>query len=178
MGSRQNAVLGKTREVVRREQDRHPGALGRTRRGKQQEHLVVTGQEGIDLPADELVMGRGFEPPKRSRSGLSAARCAWPISHRLFWRGSSPTAGHARSRSRISSPRPSGRGVSKRLWCSRTDRLSQTRARIPLIITTRRAQRIEATSAFGVRRKGVERAASMGHDAFDPERTSRRTQGI
>ena len=27
----------------------------------------------------------------------------------------------SRSRSRISSPRPSSRGVSKRLWCSRTD---------------------------------------------------------
>ena len=60
--------------------------------------------------------------PKKSRSGLSAARCAWPISHRLFWRSSSPTAGHARSRSRISSPQPSVRGVSKRLWCSRADR--------------------------------------------------------
>src|SRR5258706_119277 len=40
---------------------------------------------------------------KRSPNGLSAARCAWPISHRLFWRGLSPTAGHARLPSRISS---------------------------------------------------------------------------
>jgi hypothetical protein len=65
-------------------------------------------------------MGR-LPSPKRSRSGLSAARRAWPISHRLFWRGSSPTAGHARSRSRSSSPQPSVRGLNKRRWCSRTD---------------------------------------------------------
>ncbi len=65
--------------------------------------------------------------PERSQSGLSAARCAWPISRRSFWRDSSPTAGHALSRSRISSPRPSGRGVSKRFWCSRTDRPLKSR---------------------------------------------------
>jgi hypothetical protein len=57
---RQDAVF-EDRPGNAKEINGDPSALGRTGRGEQQKHPIITLQEGIDLAADELVMLRGLK---------------------------------------------------------------------------------------------------------------------